>query len=239
MTHMVCWYPNIWESQNIFTSLSKESEYIEIQFPFSDPIADGSILELANEISLKNGITIKKCFDFVENNVNNKSPKVKILIMTYYNIILNYGVEKFIKKAKDIWVYGFIIPDVPFDENDGKQIRALCKKHNIVFTELVSPTTWNTRLKEMSQLNPDLIYAISQNMTTGSTANFWDDFTAYIKNIRKYFNCKIWVWFWVKTREDVKRVCEEVDFAIIGSEFIKKYNTGWIQEINKYLLSIR
>jgi len=235
---MVCWYPNISESEKIFSCLAQESEYIEIQFPFSDPIADGSTLELANKIALENGITIENCFHFVEKNINN-APAVKVLIMTYYNIILNYGVEKFIKKAKSIWVYGFIIPDVPFDEADWKEIRFLCKKHNIVFTELVSPATWDARLKKISELNPELIYAISQNMTTGSEANFWNDFISYMKNIRTYFSGKIWVWFGIKTHKDVTQVCKEADFAIIGSQFIKKYDAWWITKLHEYLLSIR
>ena len=92
--------------------------------------------------------------------------------MTYYNIILNYWVEKFIKKVKEIWVYGFIIPDIPFDGKAWKDIRNLCKKYKIVFTEIVSPITNNDRLERIKALEPELIYAVSQNMTTGSKAEF-------------------------------------------------------------------
>ncbi|MDQ7023911.1 MAG: tryptophan synthase subunit alpha [Candidatus Gracilibacteria bacterium] len=230
MTHMVCGYPNISESEEIFKTLSKYSEYLEVQFPFSDPIADGPIIEKANEIALVNGITTEKCFDFIVTNsplpqgrgARGEGPK--ILIMTYYNILLNYGVEKFIKKAKSVGVYGFIIPDIPFDEEDGKTIRELCKKYNIVFTELISPITTNSRLKEIKKLNPELIYAISQNMTTGSKSEFGDKFRKYIINLKKIFNTgqNIGVGFGVKTKIDVEKVCEISDFAIIGSEFIKK-----------------
>ena len=251
MTHMVCGYPNIEESEDIFRTLSEYSEYLEVQFPFSDPIADWPVIEKANEIALENWITTEKCFDFIENNINRQILRpvsstqylrtetgLKILIMTYYNIILNYWIEEFIKKAKSIWVYGFIIPDIPFDEEGGKEIREECKKHNIVFTEIVSPITTDSRLEEIKKLNPELVYAISQNMTTGSKAEFWEDFEKYINNLKKYFNCKIWVWFWVKTKEDVEKVCNISDFAIIWSEFIKRYNSWKIEELKKYLNEI-
>ena len=241
MTHMVCGYPNIEESEEIFKTLSEYSEYLEVQFPFSDPIADWPVIEKANEIALKNWITTEKCFDFLENNSplqRGARGGVKILIMTYYNIILNYWVEEFIKKAKSVWVYGFIIPDVPFDEDDWKNIIELCKKHNIVFTEIVSPITTDSRLEEINKLSPELIYAISQNMTTGSQAKFWTEFEKYMNNLKNTFICPIWVWFWVKIKEDVEKVCNISDFAIIWSEFIKKYNYWWISELEKYLKEI-
>ncbi len=249
MTHMVCGYPNLEESQSIFDILKEKSEYIEIQFPFSDPIADWPVIEKANEKALKTGINTEICFDFVEKN----SPLqrgvrggVKILIMTYYNIVINYWVEAFVKKAKRLWVYWFIIPDVPFDEEDWKTFRELCKKYDIVFTEIVSPITTKKRLEDIKNLNPKLIYAISQNMTTGSTTQFWEDFEEYMKNLKSIFKSSplqmgarggvaIWVWFWVKTKTDVAKVCKNTDFAIIGSEFIKKYNSWGIQELKEYL----
>ncbi len=259
MTHMVCGYPNLEESQKIFDILKQKSEYLEIQFPFSDPIADWSVIEKANEVALKNWMTTEKCFDFVEKNIKNDA---KILIMTYYNIVLNYSVEKFVKKAKKIWVFGFIIPDVPFDEEDWKNFRELCKKYDIVFTEIVSPITTKKRLEEIKDLKPKLIYAISQNMTTWSKAKFWKDFEKYIKSLSLEFSLpyrdkwrkehsdysevgveqkeatKIWVWFWVKTREDVEQINNISDFAIIWSEFIKKYNSWGESELQKYLEEI-
>jgi tryptophan synthase alpha chain len=162
----------------------------------------------------------------------------KILIMTYYNIIFNYWIEKFIKKAKSVWVYWFIIPDVPFDEEDWKKLRELCIKYNIVFTEIISPITTNKRLEKIKKLNTELIYAISQNMTTGSKAEFGEAFEKYINNLKNIFSCPIWVWFWVKTKEDVERVNNISNFAIIWSEFIKKYNDWGIWKIENYLKEI-
>jgi len=255
MTHMVCGYPTIEESEKIFKTLSSYSEYLEVQFPFSDPIADWPVIEKANEIALENWITTEKCFDFIEKNIGMNlcvhPEKPKILIMTYYNIILSYWIEKFCKKAKSVWIYGFIIPDVPFDEQDWKNLREMCKKYNLVFTEIISPITTKKRLLEIKELNPELIYAISQNMTTGSKAKFWEEFKEYIKNLKSIFlspfgreypkgerDLAIWVWFWVKTKQDVEKINNISDFAIIWSEFIKKYNEGGIVELENYLEEI-
>jgi len=254
MTHMVCGYPTLEESQSLFDILKEKSEYIEIQFPFSDPIADWPVIEKANEIALENWINTEKCFDFCERNINDilrpvssaknydfetgLKIKSRIIIMTYYNIVLNYWVENFVKKAKEIWVFGFIIPDVPFDEEDWKIFRELCEKYDIVFTEIVSPITTEKRLEEIKNLNPKLIYAISQNMTTGQEAKFWEDFEKYINNLKSIFSCPVWVWFWVKTREDVVQINNISDFAIIWSEFIKKYNNWATEKLKEYLEEI-
>ena len=232
MTHMVFGYPDFETAQKVFGILSKKSEYVEIQFPFSDPIADGPTIEHANKIALENGSTTDKCFDFV---MKNTWKNTKVLIMTYYNIVLNYWVEKFIEKAKQIWVYGVIIPDVPFDEEDGKKLREICKKYDIVFTEIVSPATKQERLIQISKLNPWLLYAISQNMTTWSKATFDESFQNYIKKLKSIFSCPIWVGFWVKTKQDVEKVLEVADFAIIWSEILKNFNAKWIEGIKKIL----
>ncbi len=232
MTHMVCGYPDFETAKKVFDILSKKSEYVEIQFPFSDPIADGPTIEHANKIALENGSTTEKCFDFI---MKNNWKNTKVLIMTYYNIVLNYWVEKFIEKAKQIWVYGVIIPDVPFDEEDGKKLRKICKKYDIVFTEIVSPATRQERLIQISKLNPWLLYAISQNMTTWSKATFDKEFKNYIKNLKDIFSCPIWVGFWVKTKQDVEKVLEVADFAIIWSEILKYLDEDRVEGVEKYV----
>lgn len=257
MTHMVCWFPDIKKSSKILDVLRKYSEFIEIQFPFSDPIADGMLIEKANQVTLKQWMTTEKCFDFVEmfgKNILGKNSNIihfnkgddenikkpKILIMTYYNIVLNYWVEEFVKKAKSIWIYGFIIPDIPFDEEDWKNMRKICSENNIIFTELVSPETSISRLEKITSLKPNLLYAISQNMTTWSKAEFSTKFENYILKLKKYFpETEIWVWFWVKNKEDVEKICKIADFAIIGSELIKVYENWWIKSLENYLKNIK
>lgn len=236
MTHMVSGYPNYEESEKIFKTLDKYSQYIEIQFPFSDPIADGPVIEKANEISLENGSTTEKCFNFLEENI--KKANSKILIMTYYNIIFNYWVEDFVKRAKELWLYGFIIPDIPFDEEDGEEFIKLCKKYGLHLIQIVSPSTKKGRLKQISKISSGFLYAISKNMTTGSNANFDTEFEKYIISLRDDFKIEIWAWFWVKTESDVKKVCKTSDFAIIWSELIKVYNDSKVEWLDNYVKNL-
>lgn len=233
MTHLVCGYPSLNESSKILNILSKYSEFVEIQFPFSDPIADWPVISWANDITLKNWVTTEKCFDFIKENI--KKVDTKIIIMTYYNIVYNYGVEKFVKYSKEIWVYGFIIPDIPYDEKEWNELINLCKKYEIHLIQVVSPNTTNKRLKSISSISSWFIYAISKNMTTWSQIKFWKDFEEYINNLKKIFKIPIWVWFWVKTRDDVENVLKFTDFAIIWSEIIKVYDKYWIEWLEKYL----
>lgn len=232
MTHLVCGYPSIKESQELLEILSKYSKYIEIQIPFSDPIADGPVITEANEVSLKNWVTPTICFDFLEKF----SPKndCKLLIMTYYNIVYNYWVEKFVKKAKSIWIYGFIIPDMPFDELEWKELIKLCKKYDINLIQVVSPACDKDRLKKIFSLSTWFVYAVSQNMTTWNKIETGKDFEKYINDLRKLKNIEIWVGFWIKTPKDIENVCRIADFAIIWSELIRILNQDWTEWVKKY-----
>jgi len=248
MTHLVCGYPSIKESLELLKILSKYSKYIEIQIPFSDPIADGPIISNANEVALENWITPSICFDFLKKFIvqNPPTPLIeggqsndcKILIMTYYNIVYNYGVEKFIKKAKQIWVYGFIIPDMPFDEKEWKELIKLCKKYDINLILVVSPTCEKSRLKKIFSLSSWFVYAVSQNMTTWNKITFWKNFEDYINNLKSTKDIEIWVGFWVKTSEDINEVCKIADFAIIWSELIRIINQDWTNWVKTYFENI-
>ena len=233
MTHLVCGYPSLEESEKLLNVLSKYSKYVEVQFPFSDPIADWKIIANANEIAIKNWVTIKNCFDFLEYNIKNVDSK--IIIMTYYNIVYNYNTEKFIKKAKDIWVFGLIIPDIPFDEVEWQELINLCSKYDINLIQVVSPNCNNDRLKKTFSNSSWLIYAVSQNMTTWNKINLWESFEKYINNLRNFTSLEIWVWFWIKTKDDIEKVLKVADIAIIWSEILKIYNENWIVWIEKFL----
>jgi len=268
MTHLVCGYPNIEESQKLINVLNKYSTFIEVQIPFSDPIADWQIITDANEKALENWITPSKCFEFLEKFMketnchpewnegsllhnNNKKQwlrdssdksskwqlKTNILIMTYYNIAYNYWVEKFIKKSKQIWIYGFIIPDMPYDEKEWQELINLCKKYDINLIQVVSPTCEEKRLKELFSISSWFVYAVSKNMTTWNKIDTWNDFENYIKKLKKIKNIQIWVWFWVKTKKDIENVCTVADFAIMWSELIRILNKDWVPWVEKFFNS--
>lgn len=231
MTHLVCGYPSLKESEEILQTLSKYSNYIEVQFPFSDPIADGNLIAQANDTALKNSVTPDICFDFLERNI--KKVDAHIIIMTYFNIVYHYGIEKFFQKSQDIGVYGFIIPDIPFDEIEAENLLNMAHKYNIHLIPVVSPWVSPERLEKLSQFPSEIVYAISKNMTTGSQLELWEIFQIYMQNLRKYFPGKIGVWFGIKTQKDIKEVLQFSDIAIIGSEIINKYEKDGVKGINE------
>lgn len=235
ITHLVCGYPSFDESNALLKILAQHSKYIEVQFPFSDPIADWEVISKANDIALRNWTKISDCFVFVEKN---KEISSKIIIMTYFNIVYNYWLKEFILKTKSLWVFWIIIPDVPFDEIEWKELIKLCKMNKINFLYVVAPNTSDLRLEEISKFSTWFIYAISKTMTTWNEIQFWQDFEKYIMKLRKIFQIPIWVWFWIKTKTHIKNVCELADYAIIWSELIKIYDIEWLNWVEKYLKNL-
>jgi tryptophan synthase alpha chain len=158
--------------------------------------------------------------------------------MTYYNIVYNYNCETFIKNAKNIGVFWLIIPDIVFDETEWQELIKLCKKYDINLIQVVSPDCKQDRLENILLNSTWLVYAVSQNMTTWNKINLWENFEKYIKNIRKYSKLEIWVWFWIRTKDDVKKVLEVADISIIWSEILIIYDKDWIYWVEKYLKNL-
>lgn len=233
MTHLVCWYPTISKSEELFKVLAKYSKYVEVQFPFSDPIADWPIISSANEISLKNWITTNDCFNFINDNISWTNSN--ILIMTYYNIIYNYWVENFVKRAKSIWIYGLIIPDLPFDEKEWEELIYFCNKYNINLIQVISSSCDKKRLEKIFKLVKWFLYVMSDNMTTWNKIKLKDDFKNFINNLKKTLKIDIWIWFWIKTKSDIDEVLNIADFAIIWSEIINIYNNEWLNGVEEFL----
>lgn len=231
---MVCWYPNLKESQRIFQTLTEYVQYIEIQFPFSDPIADGNIIEQANKRAIENGSNTKKCFLFLEEVMKESNYDWNVCIMTYLNIIFNYWVENFLKRAWELGVYWVIVPDLPYDQNIFYEFYQYAKKYNIHIIYVVSPNTSRERLQKISQISSWCLYAISQNMTTWSSGIFKESFKTYIQNLKDIFHIPIGVWFWISNIDDVYTVNSIADFSIIWSHLLKKYNIEWLQGIHSF-----
>lgn len=231
ITHLVWLYPNYEKSLEIINILNWYSDFIELQFPFSDTVADWETISQANYLSIKNWSKTEKCFDFIL-EVPNIAPK--IIIMTYFNIVYNYWIENFIKKSRSLWVYWIIIPDLPFDEKYWDEIINLTKKYNINLIYVVSPNTSEKRLKEISKFSSGFIYAISKTMTTWNEIIFDKDFNYYIKKLNSIFKIPIWIWFGIKNRNHIKEVLKYGNFAIIWSELLKIYNKWWILELKNY-----
>ena len=147
MGHVIAGYPDFDSSYEAAIGISKGgADFIEIQFPFSDPFADGPTIEKASAVSLNNGIKIADCFDLTEKIIKNCESSV--LIMTYGNIAFNYGIKEFVEKSKEIGVEGFIIPDIP-PEND-EDLCKLCSANELALIFLAAPGNSEKRINYLS-----------------------------------------------------------------------------------------
>jgi len=151
MMHIVAGYPDMEASEQIAkTILDAGADLLEIQMPFSDPVADGPIIAQANETSLAAGATVKASLDMIERIAT--STTKPILIMSYFNIIHKYGVEKVCRKAMFLGVQGLIVPDYPHDEEDGNLLMKFCRENSLALIQVLVSTTKAERIKKISAI---------------------------------------------------------------------------------------
>lgn len=219
MTHIVAGYPTLKESEKIAeVMLETGVSYLEIQIPFSDPVADGPTIMRANQVALENGTTPEDCFKMMERL--KKKSKTPILFMTYYNIAFHYGVERFCIRAKSIGCYGLIIPDMPVDEESYDHYLKMCKKHKLHAIQIISPITPDTRLKKIGKVASGFVYCVSRTGTTGESRDLNKNLETYLKRVRKYIRVPIALGFGISNVEHVHTALRSADIAVIGSAVI-------------------
>ncbi len=185
---------------------------LELGIPFSDPVADGPIIEKANQIALKNGFKLKDLFE-VSFQI---APQMDMLWMGYMNPFYSYGLEKFLKKADELKVEGMIIPDVPFEE--AELIKPLFQKYNKANISFVAPTHTENRIKKIVSNAQKFIYMVAYAGITGSDKS--EDLTIIINTIKKYSDTPLYIGFGVDEKT-CKEKSKGVDGVIVGSAFVK------------------
>ena len=207
------------KSLEILNSISKHVDICEIGFPHNTPIADGGQIQTSAYRSIKKGTKLRDVFQIVKQFKKSKNPK-PVILMGYYNIIFQYGENKFINKCKKIGVNGLIVVDLPWPDN--KSFAKKCKKKSISFVQLLSPTTSNKRMKKIIKDSHDMIYYISMLATTGSKLKVSprEILKNYkkIKKINKNKNCVIGFGITNKSISSFK----SADGLVVGSEICKE-----------------
>ena len=196
------------------------TDIIELGFPFSDPIADGPVIQNASTISLNNGAKIEKFFKVVKKI--RKETNIPLVLMTYTNVLYTHGYTKFMSKVKKAGIDGLILPDMSIEES--KDYLKSAKKNNIDTIFLVSPNTSNSRLKKIAKASTGFLYMVSVFGTTGVQTKIHKYTIDSIKNAKKIVGDKlpIGIGFGVSTPNDVKKyVSVGVDAVIVGSANLK------------------
>lgn len=194
------------------------TDMIELGMPYSDPLADGPVIQHSSTVALQNGMTIKKLFEQLKDF--RKDVSIPVLLMGYMNPILQYGFEKFCADAAAIGFDGLILPDLPEHEYE-TEYGAIIKKHGLDFVFLVTPETSDERVKRLDKLSSGFVYAVSSSSTTGKDKNMADVKT-YLQNLKKLkLKNPVLVGFGIKDKQTFEAACENANGAIIGTAFIK------------------
>ena len=210
--------PNI-ESTEIFIDKMIEAgtSLIEIGIPFSDPIAEGSVITKADIRALKAKTTTDKIFDMIK-NVRKKHPTFPLVFMTYANPVFSYGYDKFFKKAEELNMQGIIIPDMPFEEKE--EVYQVAKKYNQEVISLIAPTSQD-RIKNIAKNASGFIYLVSSMGVTGMRNEFNFDLDSMVKEIKKYTDVPVAIGFGISNPEQAKKMASISDGVLIGSAIVR------------------
>jgi tryptophan synthase alpha chain len=217
-------FPNLNSTMEVMESLQANgADIIEVGMPYSDPLADGEVIQSSSLVALENGMTIEVLFDQLSKM--RKSINVPVILMGYMNPILQYGFERFCQAAKAVGVDGLILPDLPLFEFENIY-GATIQSNELDFIFLVTPETSEDRLRKLDNLSSGFLYAVSSSATTGKDKDF-NKVALYLKKL-KAFGLKnpFLVGFGIKDKESFNAVNEYANGAIIGSAYIKALSSG-------------
>ena len=210
------------------------ADIVELGVPFSDPLADGPTIQRASERALKNGVSLRRVISYVKNL--REITQIPIVLMTYFNPVFKYGVEHFVKDAKDSGVDGVIIPDLPPDE--AADFIKLSREASLDTIFLLAPTSTADRIERVARASSGFIYYVSITGITGSDILLDGSMEVLIEEIRKYTNRPIAVGFGVSTPFQASAVAKVSDAVIVGSAIVKRLHES-PDELKHYLTSLR
>lgn len=217
-------YPHLNSTTEVILSLQEAgADMIEVGIPYSDPIADGPVIQRSNNIALGNGMSIPMLFSQLESITSELT--VPLILMGYFNPILQYGVEDFCKKAAEVGVTALIIPDLPIEEYQ-KRYKKIFSENNLHNIFLITPQTPASRIKTYSRVGGGFIYAVSSPGITGGTHNIASQTTyfEFLKNLK--LKLPFLVGFGIKSAEDMEAVGKYAAGGIVGSAYIEAIKDG-------------
>ncbi len=233
-------YPDLNDTETIITELEKAgADLIEIGFPFSDPVADGPVIQQSSEQALKNGMTVKLLFEQLK-NIRQKV-NIPLVLMGYINPVMQYGIENFCKDAAEIGIDAMILPDLPV-EMYLKEYKSVFKQYNLHYIPLIPPQTSNERIKMIDEACSGFIYLVSSSSTTGTKTaqgSVLEEFATKINKLQLK-NPQL-IGFGIKDKESFENVCKYASGGIIGTAFIqtlaKKGNM--VENIHEFIKSLK
>jgi len=233
MTHVVAGYPDLRTSLKLVALMAgKGADLIEIQIPFSDPLADGPTIVRANHRALRNGIRPKDCFEMVR-TLKDEVP-VPLILMTYANIPFQMGIDRFAASAAEAGAGGVILPDLPFDEKESREF-AHFKRAGIHLIPVLSPGMDDRRLQNILKKASGLLYLTLRVGTTGAVTHFDRAGLDFLHCVRKRTGLPLAAGFGISSSEQLKILQDRVDAAVIGSHLINVFDAQGLKGVGAFL----
>lgn len=235
MTHIVLGYPSFEENRQVIAEMVKNGvDCIEMQIPFSEPMADGPVILKANQDSLALGTSVAQCLEFGAEMAGQYN--IPFLYMTYYNIIFNYGEKEFFQAAADAGIKGLIIPDLPPEMSP--EFFDYAREFHIAPILIYTPTSTDERMAELDKYADGFIYCVARRGVTGAQSEFDDTFGRYLERCRKATRLPLAVGFGIRDRADIEALIGKADMAVVGSETIRLVDDQGAEAVGPYIASL-
>lgn len=223
MNHLVIGYPSLEDNWIMLETMAAAgADTIELQFPFSEPVADGPLFVQANQAALDTGITVSACFEFMEKAT--KAFDIPFLMMGYYNTVFAMGEERFCQRLAEVGAKGMIVPDLPIEES--KNFFASAEKYELSPVLIVTPNSSAERIAEVTKHSKGFVYCVARKGVTGLSTSFDLDLGTYLETVKSTTDLPIALGFGVKSHEDLDYLVGKVDMAIIGTAGLNAYKAG-------------
>lgn len=234
---ITCGDPSLEVTEQLVYAMEEAgANLIELGIPFSDPTAEGPVIQAANIRALSGGVTTDKIFAMVEKI--RKNTQIPMVFMTYANVVFSYGTERFIKKASELGMDGLILPDVPYEEKE--EFDSVCKKYDMDLISLIAPTS-HERISMIAKEASGFVYCVSSLGVTGTRSEITTDIGAMVELVKKAKDIPCAVGFGISTPEQAKKMAGLSDGAIVGSAIVKlcgKYGKDAVPYVKEYVKSM-
>ena len=236
MTHIVLGYPSFEANREVIRQMVDNGvDLIEMQIPFSEPMADGPVIIKANQDSLANGTKVADCLTFAAEMT--ATHDIPFMFMTYYNILFKYGVKRFCRKAVEIGIQGFIIPDLPPEE--GADYLKYTQRYDLAPIQIYAPISTPARMRKLAGHGGGFIYCVARRGVTGSQTTFDATFYSYIARCRENTDLPLAVGFGIRDKNDVDALKGKANIAVIGSETIRLVDTQGAKAVGPFIAGLR
>lgn len=235
MAHVVCGYPSFEANMQELEIMHEAGvDLVELQFPFSEPSADGPLFVRANEQSLKSGTTVDQCFDFMK--LVSERFSFKVLMMGYYNTVFKMGEEVFVRRLKEAGGVGYILPDLPLEES--ANLHAMSAAAGIEPIILMTPTTSDKRLAQLGAISRGMVYVVARKGVTGSKTSMGDDVIGLIERCRQHSSVPMGVGFGISSKADMDFLRGSADLAIVGTAALKTWEESGAEGLRKFFAEL-